>query len=221
MSSPHKPPASPKASHKQEEPSLLTVVLQGHYPDVASRHTVGKTLLSDVTVMEMNESCPPDFEVDFDTQVDETKVREAIRTFLVTPRGIWLHREDSFGAMIQVDNHQDHHSVLTLTTTRITTQFSRSTNEELEPIPSGAEWRYACDKTPEGIEIVDEEFSEAVVDTVRNKSFISSQVLNNLGATISEASFVLQDGFYYQTAVVTPEKFPHHLDQIAKTLDLG
>ncbi len=47
------------------------------------------------------------------------------------------------------------------------------------------------DKAPEGIEIVDEEFSESVADAVRNKSFISSQVLNNLGATISAASFVL------------------------------
>ena len=137
-------------------------------------------------------------------QVDETKVREAIRTFLNTAKGIWLHRQDSFGAMIQDD---DHHSALT--------------NEELAPIPSGTEWRCVGDKAPEGIEIVDEEFSEAVADAVRSKSFISPQVLNNLGATISAASFVLQDGYYYQTAVVTPEKFPHHLDQMAKTLDLG
>jgi hypothetical protein len=137
-------------------------------------------------------------------QVDETKVREAIRAFLSTAKGIWLHRQDSFDATIQDD---DHHSALT--------------NEELEPIPSGAEWRWVGDKAPEGIEIVDDEFSEAVANAVLNKSVISPQVLNNLGATISAASFVQQDGFYYQTAVVTPEKYPHHLDQIAKTLDLG
>jgi hypothetical protein len=106
--------------------------------------------------------------------------------------------------MIQDD---DHHSALT--------------NEELEPIPSGAEWRCVGDKAPEGIEIADEEFSEAVADAVLRKTVISPQVLNNLGATISAASFVQQDGFYYQAAVVTPEKYPHHLDQMAKTLDLG
>jgi hypothetical protein len=49
------------------------------------------------------------------------------------------------------------------------------------------------DRAPDGTEIENEEFSETVAEAVRDKSFIPTQVLSNLGETISAASFVLKN----------------------------
>jgi len=70
MSSLQKPPGAGKASRKEQEPSLMTVVLQGHYPDdEESRHAVGKELLAQACAMETDKDSPEDFELDCATLI--------------------------------------------------------------------------------------------------------------------------------------------------------
>ena len=98
--------------------------------------------------------------VDSMEQVDVTRILAVLTSFLNSVNGIWIHRRDTFDAMIQDDNHQDSHSTLT--------------NEKLSPTPSGVKWRCVGDKQPNGLEIENEEFSESVGNTVMENSFISS-----------------------------------------------
>ena len=125
---------------------------------------------------------------------DETAARVALLTHFESAEGVWLHRYDSFNALIDDGEPKNHSSGLT--------------NDELRPIPSGAEWIHIQAPPEGGIEIHNEELAEAVAESVKGNYTIPQALLRALNApALSPIHFLTRDDFYYGLKAVQ-KQFP-------------
>jgi hypothetical protein len=142
------------------------------------------------------------------TTVDEKAVRTVLMLLFNLGKAIWLQKQDSFGSPIRDDTNQNSHST--------------TTNEELAPTPSAAEWMCIGESQPNDVEIEQEELGEAIVSVITGGTLLSPVLLRTLQTpALSMLSYISHDGQFYRPVAPTREKFGHHLAHIVNTLELG